>query len=287
MNNQSLDQSIDVLSKALKDLSENKTSTGDLSGVEFLNFKAEKGKTNAGKGIIFTGSGNIKQLILTENPERFFSSESIDLDKHSAFMIDRVKVLDSEELGPGVTRSSLREVGRLRGLIVDGSVSINQHLFYDGSSDRLGLGTEQPNAALSIMDNGIEIIVGNKNGSGVIGTFGTSDFDLVSGSKSFIKIKPNGAIDIGNPNANPSTVKIYGKLSIGVAVPDSSVDLHVAGSARLNNRLHGCAEAPPNVGNYNVGDIIWNSTPRSGKNIGWVCTRAGSPGEWNQFGNIQ
>jgi len=287
MNNQSLEQSIDVLSKALKDLSENKASAGDLSGVDFLNFKAEKGKTNSGKGIIFTGSGNIKQLVLMENPERFFSSESIDLDKNSAFMINRVKVLDSNELGPSVTKSSLKEVGRLKGLIVDGSVSINQYFYYDGLSDRLGLGTEQPNAALSVMDNGIEIVVGNRNGSGIIGTHGTSDFDIVSGSKSFIKIKPNGAIDLGNPNSNPSNVKVHGKLSIGVAVPDSSVDLHVAGSVRLNNRLQEYAGSPPSAGNYNVGDIIWNSNPREGSNIGWVCTRAGSPGVWNRFGDIQ
>lgn len=42
----------------------------------------------------------------------------------------------------------------------------------------------------------------------------------------------------------------------------------------------------PNSGTYKVGDIIWNSAPSAGGNIGWVCIEAGTPGTWKSFGDI-
>jgi len=52
MSNQPLDQTIDILGQALKELVENKSKAGDLDSVTFLNFKAVKNETNYGKGII-------------------------------------------------------------------------------------------------------------------------------------------------------------------------------------------------------------------------------------------
>jgi hypothetical protein len=288
MSNQSLDQTINVLSQALKDLADKQSSAGDLTNTRFLNFKSGQDETNYGKGIIFSGSGTTKQLLLVDSPDRFFSTESIDIGKTSSYMVNRIKVLDSEELGPTITRSSLQEVGRLKGLIVDGSVSINQYFYYDSVTDRLGLGTETPNAALSIVDGGIETAIGtNQLGNGFIGTWATNGFDIVSGSKIWISVKPNGAIDLGNPNQGTSAVRVHGKLSVGVLVPDQSVDLHVAGAARINNRLHLSAENTPTSGTYGIGDIVWNSNPRPGGNVGWICTKSGTPGVWHRFGDIR
>ena len=42
----------------------------------------------------------------------------------------------------------------------------------------------------------------------------------------------------------------------------------------------------PGYGAWKVGDIVYNTTPTSGGNIGWVCTTAGSPGTWKTFGTI-
>jgi hypothetical protein len=288
MDNQSLEKSVEVLSSALKELAENKYNTGDLKQITYLNFTCEKGADNYGKGIIFSGQGPTKQIVLSQNPDRFFVSENIDLNKEKAILINRVKVLDSQELGPTVTKSSLKQVGRLKGLIVDGSVSINQFLYYDANCDRLGLGTEQPNAALSVVDKGIEIIVGvNEKNKAVIGTHATHDVNIVSGSVPRITVKSNGSIDLGNFDSTPSAVRINGKLSVGVSVPDTAVDLHVAGAVRLNNRLQFVAENAPASGNYNQGDIVWHTNPRVGGNIGWVCTKSGSPGTWNRFGDIR
>ena len=38
---------------------------------------------------------------------------------------------------------------------------------------------------------------------------------------------------------------------------------------------------------WGVGDIVYNSAPTAGGNIGWVCTAAGTPGTWKTFGSIE
>jgi len=283
MNNQSLDQSIDVLAQALKAIAADKTAAFDKP---FLDFHAQQGETNYGKGMIFSGHGTTKQFLLTE-PDRFFSSENIEVAKDKGFYANGIKVLDSKELGSTVTKSSLREVGRLKGLIVDGSVSIDNYLYYNSDINRLGFGTESPNAALSVAEMGIEVMLGtSETFHGVVGTFASTDFDIVTDNTPRISVKANGDIILGNFNRTPIQVTVNGKLSLGVKTPDPNVDLHVAGAVRLNNKLHMVSELPPTKGNFNKGDIVWNSNPQPRGCIGWVCTRPGDPGEWNPFGTI-
>lgn len=286
MNDQT-SNSLDVISKALAELAESHSSS-NVANVTQLEFFAEKGKNNYGKGLFFKGHGTTKQIVLTGEPDRFIVTEHIDLAKEKSFMINRIKVLDQTELGPSVTKSSLREVGKLKGLIVEGSISVNQDIYYDSQLARFAIGTEEPHAKLSIVDKNIEIIIGSDGlGKGIIGTFSNQDLDLVVGSSAKISLKSNHTIDLGNPNSNPSSVRVHGKLSVGVKVPDNNVDLHVAGPVRLNNRLQMCAESTPTAGNYSIGDIIWNTNPKSGGNVGWICTRSGDPGVWNRFGEIK
>lgn len=283
MNNQSLDQSIDVLAQALKAIASDKTAAFDKP---FLDFHAQQGETNYGKGMIFSGHGTTKQFLLTE-PDRFVSSENIEVAKDKGFYANGIKVLDSKELGSTVTKSSLREVGRLKGLIVDGSVSIDNYLYYNSDINRLGFGTESPNAALSVAEMGIEVMLGtSETFHGVVGTFASTDFDIVTDNTPRISVKANGDIILGNFNRTPIQVTVNGKLSLGVKTPDPNVDLHVAGAVRLNNKLHMVSELPPTKGNFNKGDIVWNSNPQPRGCIGWVCTRPGDPGEWNPFGTI-
>lgn len=53
------------------------------------------------------------------------------------------------------------------------------------------------------------------------------------------------------------------------------------GTNRLTN-----GSAAPTTGAWVVGDIVLNTAPTAGGNIGWVCTTAGSPGTWKTFGAI-
>lgn len=287
MNNANLDQTLTDLNRIIKDLAEAAHQPVAQEVTKFLEFRSKKGESNEGKGIIWSGEGYTRQFVLSSD-NRFFSSESIDLDRNRYISISGVKVLDDKELGGSVVKSSLQQVGRLKGLIVDGSVNINQYLIYNGVTDRLGLGTDQPNAGFSVAEMGVEVMVGtNDQMHGMVGTYPAVDLDIVTDNTSRISIKGNGDIYLGNPNRNPVKVSINGKLSVGVAVPDPAVDLHVAGPVRFNNHIQLYATESPKEGNYTVGDIVWNSAPRVNGYVGWVCLKAGNPGSWYPFGEIK
>lgn len=49
----------------------------------------------------------------------------------------------------------------------------------------------------------------------------------------------------------------------------------------------GSGSAAPTTGAYKVSDRIYNSSPSAGGYVGWVCTVAGTPGTWKEFGLIQ
>jgi hypothetical protein len=288
MNNANIDHTLETLSTALKDLISAANQPVAQEITQFLDFRAKKGDSNVGKGVIWSGDGTTKQIIFNSNPDRFYVTETVELGRDKSLMIGGAKILDTVSLGNTVVKSNLREVGRLKGLIVDGSISVNQYVIYNASLNRLGIGTETPNAVLSVADQGVEVMLGTTETlNGMVGTYATKDFDIVTGNTPRISVKANGDIDLGNPTKNPIKVKINGKLSVGVEVPDPGVDLHVAGAVRFNNKLHLSASAPPSQGTYNIGDIVWNDSPRVGSTIGWVCLRAGSPGMWYPFGEIK
>jgi hypothetical protein len=237
--------------------------------------------------MLLKGQGTTKQLIFTANPDKFTSTENFELIKDREYRISGDSVLSATALGQGVVKSNLRELGRLRGLIVDGSASFGQYIYYDNNTNRLGLGIDQPNAALSVCEDGVEVLVGTRDQTrGMIGTFASAPFDIITDNTSRISIGSAGNILLGNTSEGPVQVSIHGKLAIRVNTPDPDVDLHVNGPVRFHGHLHIYADAAPDAGSYKTGDIVWNTAPRAGGNVGWVCVRAGSPGDWMPFGPI-
>lgn len=252
-----------------------------------LEFKAEKDNPVYGKGLLWIGNGTTKQLIYSANPDRFFSSESIDLTSGKQFSIGGISVLTATSIGSGVEKSNLREVGRLRNLTVSGDVTINNNIYYNAASRRLGMGTDTPNAAISLVDNNIELVLGGTQESrGAIGTFTHSDLELVTDNVARITLRSNGDISLGNKSAAPSQVSVHGKMSVGVNQPDPTVDLHVSGAIKFNNNLHTAGDSVPLYGAFTLGDIIWNTKPAPGGWVGWICIASGSPGQWTLFGAI-
>ncbi len=246
-----------------------------------------KGDIN-GKGILWSGEGHNKQLIFADKPERFFISETIDLAKGRSLSINNIKVLDERELGPTITKSNLREVGHLKGLIVDGGLSVNQYLVYDDNTNRLGLGTDQPKAAVSIVDQNIELMLGSSEpNTAVIGTYNSADLELVTDNTARITIQAGGNIVIGNPSTGDTRVTIIGRLGVNVNSPDPRCSLHVNGALKFNDKLHLSGSAEPTSGAFNEGDVVWNVNPQPGRFVGWVCTQAGNPGRWSGFGRIE
>jgi len=274
----------DKINQALQDLSAALAESGILEADASIVFKDKI----YGKGIFWAGKDYTKQITMLNDPDRIFISENVDLAKDRNIQVNGSNVLSSTELGTSVTKSNLREVGRLKGLIVDGSVIINQYLHYDANCDRLGIGTDEPNGALSVAEDGIEVIVGTEDFTkGVVGTFASHSLVLKTDNTNRIEIDAGGDVKIGHPNNPTIKVSINGKLSVGVNNPDPDVDLHVRGGIKFNNKKHMSGNEPPKGGTYNLGDIVWNDSPRQTSYVGWVCTKAGNPGIWSPFGEIK
>jgi hypothetical protein len=251
-----------------------------------LEFKVPKGEKLTGKGLIWVGDGHTKQFIFS-NPDKFFSSESIELSKDKHYAINGVSVLNATELGASVTSSNLRKVGTLQGLLVNGNMTIDQYIFYSSVTSRLGLGTEQPNAGLSVAEDGIEVILGTANQTrGVVGTYASTPFDIVTDNTARISVSASGDIDLGNFKNLPVQVRVHGTLAVKVNNPDPAVDLHVNGPIRFHGHLHFYSDELPSNGTYRAGDIAWNNSPSDGKAVGWICIKSGTPGMWSEFGLI-
>jgi len=274
---------IEVLLNSLREVLEQGKDV-NVAEVPFINFKGDI----VGKGMLWTGSGHNKQFIFADNPDRFFVSEDLDLAKGRSLSINSIKVINENELGPTITKSNLREVGRLKGLVVDGSLSLNQYLFWDANTDRLGIGTDQPKAPISIVDMNIELVLGaSEPNIGAIGTYNSADLELVTDNTARLTIGANGDITLGNYSFGPTKVTVVGSIGVNVNSIDPRTNLHVNGPIKFNDKIHLNGSEPPQGGAYNEGDITWNSDPQPGKFVGWVCVRAGNPGIWNGFGRIE
>src|SRR5210317_1788548 len=163
-------EKINSVVEALKNLLEEQDL--GLDNISHIKFK----HPISGKGILWSGQDYTKQFVYQENSQNIFSSENIDVSKDKSYKINDEVVLSQTELGSTVTKSNVREVGRLKGLVVDGSLSVNNYLIYDSNTDRLGIGTEEPNAALSIVDESVELIFGAADyDKGSIGTFNNKE----------------------------------------------------------------------------------------------------------------
>ena len=67
-----------------------------------LNFDCSE-QSPYGKGLMWTGSGHTKQLVMQGNPDRVWSSEIIDTMQE--YRIDNITVLSKDELGPDINLS--------------------------------------------------------------------------------------------------------------------------------------------------------------------------------------
>jgi len=250
-----------------------------------LEFTQSAGNPIIGKGLLWTGAGVTRQFILREN-DQLFSTENINVNKDRSYQIDNIPVLNFDSLGSTVVRSRLREVGNLQKLTVLGTVNFDNQLFFYNESGRLSFGHDEPNGKLSIYENEVEFKVDTKESTSIVGTHGYNDLSIITDNTERLTIKAGGTITLGNKNTPPTQVNVHGKMSIGVNNPDQNVDLHVNGPVRFNNKLQTHGTKQPSAGNYNKGDICWNTEPRTGQPIGWVCIVTGTPGEWRPFGII-
>lgn len=226
----------------------------------YLLFKETTKETNYGKGIVWHQlNGPNKQFILQSTPDRIFSTETIDLDAGKYFAIDNMPVLNSKELGPGVVFSHLVKVGVLQELQVAGDAAISRKL----------------------MTSQVEV-----------GRFTIDEDKLIV--RDILEVKRDNITDltiaenivIGNSSNNNRSVSVYGKLVVGSASSAPDADLTVNGIVSFGNKRFQVGNSMPNSGNYNKGDVVWNTEPKPNDYIGWVCIVSGTPGIWLPFGQI-
>ena len=239
-----------------------------------------------GKGLQWTGVGQAKYLVLNNDPDRLWSNINIDLKAEQAYLIDNTPVLSANELGRTVTKSNLRQVGTLNNLVVSGNLNVSQFIIFDSGMNRLGIGTETPNATLSVASNTVEFIVQPGVAAADIGTHTNSGLNIKTDSTDRITITANGNITLGLKGNTETKINMYGRVGIGVTSVESDLSLSTSGAVKFQNKKFEVGSAAPVTGSYTVGDIIWNSAPSAGATIGWVCVATGNPGQWKSFGTI-
>jgi len=254
---------------------------------QFLEFGPGDKGTNIGTGLLWPGDPYNKQFVLMANPNRFFSTESIEILGNRNFIINGNWVLGETSLGPSVVESNLTKVGTLQGLTTSGDLNIDDQIFYNSTSKRFSIGIENASAIFTVQDeaNDIEIIIdGSVQGNARIGPRNTKGLELITDDQARITVDLRGDITLGHEYRDSTITRAYGKLSVGVKNPKEQFE--VAGNIRFANKLMATGTEPPTDGVYVTGDMVWHSAPIPGGNIGWICIQGGNPGQWKRWGSI-
>jgi len=226
-----------------------------------------------GKGLAWKSkTASARQFFLMPNPDRFYSSESIDLARDRSFTIGRDTVLSSTMLGQTVVESNLETVGTLRTLVVSGDVTLSD-AFYVSNMESIA------NRVLKVRSGESELRI--DSGSVTV----TDDFKVSIRDVQEIAVTSTN-ITIGNKNNTTRNINAYGKLSVNITHPDPEAAFSVEGPVVMNGKKFVTTDSMPTAGEWNVGDIAWNSTPQTSSYIGWVCVTSGNPGIWKPFGQI-
>lgn len=239
-----------------------------------------------GKGLLWKSDGPTKQFTFRSNPDRIWSSENIDIDKERSYNIGNVPVLMANELGNSIKYSNLIKVGTLQNLRTSGDLVIDEFIHYSGESQRIGFGTEAPNANISVTSFESEFIIDVEQSATRIGTWTTDDLQIVTDNTPRITVAANGTVRIGQPGGNSGRLNVFGKLGVGVNNVPEGMSLSVSEGIQLQGRKIFNSDNIPTEGNYRLGDIAYNTKPQPTGYVGWVCVIEGSPGVWRPFGQI-
>jgi len=154
-----LDSVISALGTAISNTVHGAMSAEDanVKALASIKFVAKPDGTLTGLGLSWTGAGPNKQLMFRASPDRFWSTESIDLNEDKAFMIGNNVLLSKTELGSSVRTSNLSKVGTLNNLRTQGDLVIDDYIYYTSFSESLGINVSNVNNAAFAVNGGMKL----------------------------------------------------------------------------------------------------------------------------------
>lgn len=215
-------------------------------------------------GSIDTNSKFIQQIVdssvekitnnYTDGTYDQYSNRVIDRLNQQGLSAESVRVGDKpivqgETLAGTITQSNLQRVGALSELQVVGETLLDETVYV--SNRRMGINTLEPERALDLWDQEIQVTVGKKQqNQAQINTPRNQQLIIGTGSKDQLVLNTDGSITVQ-------------QLDIGKLRHSS------ASSAPTDNRP--------------VGTVVWNERPQIGASIGWVSLGGA---RWARFGTI-
>ncbi|MCX7594393.1 MAG: hypothetical protein N2235_11630 [Fischerella sp.] len=212
------------------------------------------------KGEIATNSSIFRQIIdhskaavlnnISNDLYQQFQQTVLENLRHDGIDLSKIKLNGKEiivdnELSTAITQSNLESVGALKELQVIGETLLTSTL-YTGNK-RVGINTIEPNSALSIWDEEIDISIGKHSANTAKIT---SRNNIVLGPKAQLKLDTDG-------NVNVSAIRI--------------------GNVEISS-----SNTPP-TDSKPKGFIVFNENPNLGGPSGWVSLGGG---RWANFGII-
>lgn len=187
-------------------------------------FNAPDDSQLVGKGLTWTTAPDNKyQFVLRTEPRRIYSTETIDLRSDAKYQIDGVDVLLKGQLGSSIKRSNITKLGILEQLDVDGNTNLGNVVLVNSYLNRVGINIEQPNSTFSVLDSGVEFIVGSyEPGQMNIGAWSNHTVNIVTDNTPRITLHGN-TVTFGSPTSKNSVVKINGILEVDSIVSDTRI----------------------------------------------------------------
>jgi len=156
---------------------------------------------------------------------RLWASVGFDTAHDQTYKIDNVPVLTSSGLGDTIVNSKLRAVGTLVNLAVSGNTTLGDFAYFNSIYNRLGLGTDEPSAALNILENNISITLGSPTFvKAQIGTESNHDFAIVTDNIARVTVKSSGEVDVGDKYKGGGVLNVYGTLRATSIISDNRLE---------------------------------------------------------------
>jgi hypothetical protein len=212
--------SIDVDTIRVKNL----VKLDEADQLDAFTYSGETAQSLDNKGLVWKEAGGLHQFVFKSEPRRLFSTESIDLHKSARYQLGGEDVIIQGRLGNSIVHSKLRSLGVLESITVAGDVNLSETVFIKNSLGRIGINNEQPNAALSIVDNLVEVIIGSTESKrAFIGTWANHALDIITDNTKRISVHGN-TTEFGSAKSKNAVVKIHGSLEVDSIVSDIRVE---------------------------------------------------------------